>query len=212
MLDFNIRVTSGTDNDAVALKNCLVEWDDVFEEESPSLCIEVEDLYGHADDMDEMDKLAISIAKALPASEFLVYGRIDTSESAGEYMDFSIEYKNQKLISKHSSWYVYMWADDFAEYEDFAENYQDKKGKPRYTKEQFEAFRKTQHFVLKSGAGACVPQVPLEYERELDVERQAVCPICGEALHQGVPICKDKTGMQYHIWCAEDAQLKVEII
>ena len=90
MLDFNIRVTSGTDNDAVALKNCLVEWDDVFEEESPSLCIEVEDLYGHADDMDEMDKLAISIAKALPASEFLVYGRIDTSESAGEDMDFSI--------------------------------------------------------------------------------------------------------------------------
>ena len=105
-----------------------------------------------------------------------------------------------------------MWAEDFDEYEDFAENYQDKKGNPRYTKEQFEAFRKTQHYILKSGTGACVPEVPLEYEKEFAVERQAVCPICGEVLHQGVPVCKDKAGMQYHIWCAEDAKIEFEII
>ena len=212
MLDFNIRVTSGTDNDAVVLQKCLAEWDDFFEGDSPSLFVEGEDLYGHTDDMDEMDNLAISIAKALPASDFLISGRINTSEKAGEYMNFLIEYKDKRLLSKHSSWYVYMWADDFDEYEDFAENYQDKKGKPRYTKEQFEAFQKTQHFVLESGGGACVPEVPLEYEKELDVDRQAVCPICREALHQGVPVCEDKTGKQYHIWCAEEAKIEAQII
>ena len=172
MLVFNIRVANGSDEDAEVLMECLAEWDESFEDDETSLEVDVDELYGHADDMCEPEDLAVSIANALPNSEFVISGCIDTSERAGEYMDFVIEYKNNKLVSKSSCWYVYMSAMDFDEYKDFAEEYVDNNGEPRFTEEQFEAFKQNTYFILNSGEGDCVQEVPLESEYEIDLEQE----------------------------------------
>ena len=158
MLIFTINL-NGTDDDALVLKDCLAEWDDSFEDEDPSLEVVVDEFYGN-DDTDEVEELAVSIANALPDSEFTIKGYIDTSESAGEYMDFLIEYKNNTLVSKSSCWYVYMHANDFDNYADFAEHYSDENGDPRFDEEQYEAFKVGEYFILESGEGDCVDKVP----------------------------------------------------
>ena len=206
MLIFNLRMINGTADDAIVLRNCLAEWDDCFENFNPSLVVNVDELYGHIDETDTMDELAVLIAKALPNSTFTISGCVDTSEKGGEIMDFLIEYQSKKLISKHSCWYLRLDA-DFDEYAEFAEIHGNK-----YTEAQFEIFREKDHFILDSGYGDCVNKVPLEYENEIDLNRQNICPVCGESLHLGVPVCEDKTGKQYHIWCAEAVGIDAEII
>ena len=170
MLFFTIEMIKGTENDAEVLQECMAEWDACFEEDEPSLIVEVDELYGHIDDIDEVEGLAASIAEDLPDSEFTMKGCIDTSELAGEYMDFVIEYKNNKLISKSSCWYVQMFAEDFDEYEDFAESYADENGEPRFTEEQFEMFKEGEYFLLDSGDGDCVAEVPLDYVTEINMD------------------------------------------
>lgn len=211
MLIFTINL-NGTDDDALVLKDCLTEWDDSFEDDDPSLEVIVDELYGHLDAMDEVEELAVSIAKALPGSEFTIKGCIDTSEKAGEFMDFLIEYKNNTLVSKNSCWYVDMFATDFDEYADFADHYSDENGEPRFTEEQYEAFKTGEYFILESGEGDCVQEVPLEYESVIDLDRQEICPVCGESLYQGVPICEDAEGIKYHIWCAEESGKETTMI
>ncbi len=100
MLFFTLNL-SGTDEDASVLHDCLTEWDDCFEDDEPSSEVIVDDgdegLYHH-DDIGEVQDLAISIAEALSYSEFTIKGYIDTSESASEFMDFLITYKNNTLV------------------------------------------------------------------------------------------------------------------
>lgn len=211
MLVFTINLT-GTDADALTLKDCLTEWDDSFEDLEASLEVTVDELYDHIDAVDEMESLAVSIAEVLPENEFTIKGYIDTSELAGEYMDFLITYENHTLVSKHSCWYIYMYAADFDEYEDFAKYFQGKNGEPRFTEEQFEAFRHGEYFILNSGDGDCVEEVPLAYESVIDLNRQEACPVCGESLYKGVPVCEDAEGIKYHIWCAEKAGKETEIV
>ena len=206
MYSFKIKIISENQQDAHILQKCLVEWNKEFEGESPALEITVEELYGEFDDVSEIDNLACSIANALPNVEFIIDGCVDTSELSGEMMSFLIEYKNKKLISKRSDWYIYLDT-DFDDYAEFAEFYED-----RFTEEQFEMFQKKEYFILGSGNGDCVSKIPMEYEHEIDLNRQSICPVCGEMLNIGLPICEDKSGKQYHIWCAEDAKIEVKII
>lgn len=170
MLIFNVTL-NGNDDDAQVLQDCLADWDDAFEDDEPSLEVEVDDLglYGH-DDICEVEELAEDIANALPDSSFTITGYIDTSELGGEYMDFLIEYSNHTLVSKNSGWYIYMHANDFDTYDDFAEAYTDEDGQPRFTEEQYEEFKTGEYFILESGDGDCVSKVPLKYETTTELD------------------------------------------
>ena len=171
MLHFNIHMPNGTEKDAEVLKDCLVEWDEVFEDDDPSLEIEVRELYDHSDDVEDLEKLAISIAENLPGSEFTIDGCIDTSEDNGEYQDFLIAYSQNKLTTRHSCWYIQMYAEDFEDYDDFADEYQDEDGEPRFTEEQYEAFKEGTYYILDSGEGDCVPEVPLDTVYKVDLKK-----------------------------------------
>lgn len=205
MLNFKIHLDGNKEN-AKVLDSCIAGFDEWFEEnENPSVDVELEEIYGH-DSLDDIEELAINIANALPNNSFIIEGCIDTSESAGEYMNFQVEYKNKKLISKNSGWYLHMYPDDFENYDSFLEYY------PKFSEEEFEKFRHDDYYILDSGNGEFVKEIPLSYQHELALDRQSVCPICGEDLHQGVPVCQDAKGIQYHIWCAEEAGIKGELV
>ena len=123
-------------------------------------------------DMSTPENLAIELAQALSDIDFVIEGHIDTSESAGEYMDFLIEYQNRTLISKSSSWYIQAYLCDFDNYNEFAQAYCDKKGKPKLTQEQFESFKYDDVYILNSGSGDFVREVPLDTVYELDLSKQ----------------------------------------
>ena len=211
MLFFKINHKGGAE-EAVKLKECLVDFDQCFEDEEPSNEINVEELYGHIDATDELVNLAVDIAKSIPDSDFSIEGCIDCSERSGEFQDFLIEYTNGKLIEKHSCWYVEMFAEDFESFEEFSEEYVDENGDPRFSEEQFEDFRNEKFYILESGDGDCVKEVPLDYAREVSLDEQMICPVCGEALMQGVPICVDSDGVKYHIWCSEQSGKETTIL
>lgn len=211
MLIFQIHHKGG-EEEAVKLKDCLINFDDSFKDDEPSTEIDVEELYGHIDATDELVKLAVNIAKSIPESNFSIEGCIDCSERSGEYQDFLIEYTDGKLIEKHSCWYIEMFAEDFESFEEFCEEYVNENNDPRFTEEQFEDFKKEQYYILESGDGDCVKEVPLDYVCEVSLEEQMICPVCGETLMQGVPICVDSDGVKYHIWCSEQSGKETTII
>ena len=70
---------------------------------------------------DEVVALAQAMAKAAPQASFVMTGIIDTSESAGEYMDFRIELAGGKLTAAFSDWYLSDWMGNFEDYEDFCD-------------------------------------------------------------------------------------------
>lgn len=114
--------------------------------------------------------LALNIAKSAPALKFTIEGVVDSSESAGEYMDFAISYKDGEITEKSSCWYIMMSMDDFEEYEEFCEEYCDDDGEPLYSEEEFNEFQELMEcFVLDSGDGAIVDTVPLEYVRRIHI-------------------------------------------
>ena len=112
--------------------------------------------------------LALNIAKASPELKFTIEGVVDTSESAGEYMNFVISYDDGEITEKSSCWYVMMFMDNFDEYEEFCEAYYDDDGEPLYSEEEFEKFKENMYwFILESGDGAIVDSIPLENIRKI---------------------------------------------
>ena len=113
-------------------------------------------------ELSELTKsIAVKLAEALPELGFSMKGVIDTSEEAGEYMDFLIEYRDGVLTEKSSDWYVILHADDYEDYDDFCEAYCDDDGEPRFSEEAYEAFQTGEWYLLDSGYGDAVQQVPL---------------------------------------------------
>ena len=146
--------------------NEKLEYDleDVVEE------IEVEEEYSLVWLENITNDLAVNIAKTAPKLKFTIDGVVDTSESAGEYMDFAISYNDGEITEKSSCWYVMMFMDDFEEYEEFCEEYCDDDGEPLYSEEEFEKFKEHMDwFVLESGDGAIVDTVPLDDIRKIKI-------------------------------------------
>jgi NAD-dependent DNA ligase len=122
-------------------------------------------------------QLALPMMKAAPTLKFSINGVTDTSESAGEYQDFRIEYANSKLNVFYSSWYISMFAANyFDDYEEFCEEYCDENEKPLYTEAQFEKFAE-EEWNLVEDCNLPMLQVPLTYsydpftdERKMIVE------------------------------------------
>ena len=115
------------------------------------------------------EELAKLMAEAAPSLVFTIDGCVDTSESAGEYMDFSISYCDGKITVASSCWYIYFYGDDYEDYEEFCEEFLDDEDNPRFTEEEFEKFRDSDEemFVLDSGNGDIVSAVPLDNVREI---------------------------------------------
>lgn len=86
--------------------------------------------------LDDIEELAVRMAKLAPDATFTLKGVVDSSESAGELMDFIIEYSNDKLTSRSSCWYI----------------------------ERGEGY-----YVLDSGDGPVVTEVPLDDPEEIDL-------------------------------------------
>ena len=115
------------------------------------------------------EELAKLMAEAAPSLVFTIDGCVDTSESAGEYMDFSISYCDGKITVASSCWYIYFYGDDYEDYEEFCEEFLDDEDNPHYTEEEFDEFCDSDEelFVLDSGSGDIVSAVPLDNFREI---------------------------------------------
>lgn len=115
------------------------------------------------------EELAKLMAEAAPSLVFTIDGCVDTSESAGEYMDFSISYRDGKITVASSCWYIYFYGDDYEDYEEFCEEFLDDEDNPHYTEEEFDEFCDSDEelFVLDSGSGDIVSAVPLDNVREI---------------------------------------------
>jgi hypothetical protein len=125
--------------------------------------IEIEDTYDCVFD-EEVCALAKAMAKAAPDANFVMEGVIDTSESAGEYMDFRMELVDGKLTAAFSVWYREAYMDDFEDYEEFCECVME------CTEEEYDKFCEQEFiFILQKFDGdVVVAEVPLENVEELD--------------------------------------------
>ena len=163
---YDIRI-EGTQEEIDAIAEVVSEF--VGEEVEQDSNISVEETY-ECVWLEDIVVLAIQMAKAAPAAKFEIEGVVDTSESAGEYMDFLITYKDKQLVSKNSCWYVTMNAYAYADYEEFSEDYLDENDEPRFTEEQYEEFLEGDYYILESGNGDCVNEVPLDCEKVVEID------------------------------------------
>jgi len=126
--------------------------------------MEVEDTY-EVVWLEELQSMAVEMAKAAKGCEFTIEGVVDTSESAGEYMDFKIQYNEGTLASDNSCWYL----DDSTEtygndYRTFCKEREYEEGEEPITQEEFEDIVNNHFgylFTLESGDGDIVFEVPL---------------------------------------------------
>lgn len=109
------------------------------------------------------NELAVPLAEEAPNLEFVISGVVDTSESAGEYMDFLIEYRNRKMTVRTSDWYRRVCADFYNSYEAFCADFHDKEGTALCTEVQYQKFRKDRlWYALERDEEECLVQkVPL---------------------------------------------------
>ena len=91
--------------------------------------------------------------------DFSVFGVIDTSYTAGEYMDFRIDYKDGKFTTFYSDWYQHGDLDEFEDYAELCENLG-----VICTAEEYERLRDKTTFIIEQENGDVVAEeVPLIY-------------------------------------------------
>ena len=113
--------------------------------------------------------MAIKMAQSAPDAAFEMNGVIDTSESAGELMDFNFVYDSEKLVRKSSDWYIETCIEDYESYEEFIDDWEDEAGE--LTKEQFEEFREENEFAffIETADGTVmINEVPLSHVAAID--------------------------------------------
>ena len=149
---------------ALEIAEEVLEYEGLAEEldEDHSVFVEEDTVLTYVEDIES--KLALPMSEQVEGLNFTISGVVDTSESAGEYMNFIIQNQNGMLTVQSSCWYIIFYADNFECYEDFCEEYQNADGEPRYTEDQFKEFKKGEWFVLNSGDGEIVDHVPLEID------------------------------------------------
>ena len=90
---------------------------------------------------------------------FTMSGTIDTSESAGEYMDYQIEFKDDVLYAQNSGWYLMYygtdaWDDDYDEFcEEFDKPDDIDKDIHTYSEEFFNALKDNEEWYTTNGFG-----------------------------------------------------------
>lgn len=163
---FEINI-SGSENDVKEINNTIkvVITDEAFDEGAE---IEIEETYKCVD-IDEITELAINMAKAAPDSSFEMSGVIDTSESAGEFMDFAFAYKSGAITRQSSDWYMETCIEDYDSYEDFIDEWEDEVGD--LSEERFEALKDKNEFVffVETRDGIVImSEVPLSHVDTID--------------------------------------------
>lgn len=142
--------------------------EEYFDVEETRSCVWLEDILA----------LANEIAYIVPDLLFSFSGHIeDSSEKAGDLMDFEITYQNKKLVSRSTSWYICIYMDEIDDYEAFCKTLCDQYGKPRYSEEEYEGFREcaNEWFVLDSGQGEFSSNVPMGDPIRHKVKRPKNC-------------------------------------
>jgi len=84
-----------------------------------------------------------------------------------------------------------MDADDFDDYEDFCDAYGD-----RYTEEEFMEMRGAAHYILDSGDGDVVTEVPFDEPEVIDLDATVVYISKDIASQPPVPVCTCECGAQ----------------
>lgn len=116
--------------------------------------------------LEDITALALEMAKAAMGSTFTIEGFIDTSESAGEYMDFLISYTEGELEEKSSCWYMYPDSDlEDMTYEEYCEDYGDD-----YSEDDFEKMKKGWFIVETKKGDILMETVPLDQVRSIEVK------------------------------------------
>lgn len=138
-----------------------------FEEEDGSLFIE--ENYGVVW-LDDLERMAIEMAKAAEDSSFTMRGRVDCAENSGEIMDFEIHYISHKIIVKNSGWFCEFFVDEDMSFEEFCEEYgiHESQG----TEEKFPKAKQSEEgaiYVLDSGQGEIVSKVELSNVHEIKI-------------------------------------------
>ncbi len=110
----------------------------------------------------DIEEFAARMANKFPELSFTMQGVVDTSESAGELMDFVIKNQDGKLTTQSSCWYLEVYSDGHLE--DFLS-----RCRTEITEEEKERFLKGELplFVLDSGDGDIVTKVPLSEPEEI---------------------------------------------
>lgn len=114
--------------------------------------------------IEDIQKMAAELSSLVPGISFSIKGYIaDDSDGAGDMMDFLIENKNGKLVSKTSDWYIHICMDEFENYREFADKFIGTDGNPRYSEEDYDGFCEcaSEWYVLDSGTGEFSTDVPL---------------------------------------------------
>lgn len=116
--------------------------------------------------LEDITALALEMAKAAMGSTFTIEGVIDTSESAGEYMNFLISYTEGELEEKSSCWYMYPDSDlEDMTYEEYCEDYGDD-----YSEDDFEKMKKGWFIVETKKGDILMETVPLDQVRSIEVK------------------------------------------
>lgn len=137
----------------------------------------------------DVAQLAELMAKNAPTiSSFTISGIVDTSECAGEYRNFLIKYENGSLSVQSSCWYLILHADDFDDYDEFCEVYEG------YSEEEYEEFKKYTHYILNSGRGDIVTEVPLGDPHVIDLEAATVYVAENIFEFSPIPVCQCECG------------------
>ncbi len=151
-------------------------------------CIEIEETYQFVW-VQDVTKLAELMVKNSPnISSFMIAGTVDTSESAGEYMDFLIKYEQGSLSVQSSCWYLILDADEFEDYEEFSEVYEG------YSEEEYEELCQCPHYILDSGDGDIVTEVPLDDFKVIDLGATSVYIEESAVDFSPVPVCRCACG------------------
>ena len=135
---------------------------------------EIEDCYACVW-LEDIQVLAAKMARLAPNASFDLDGVVDSSESAGEYMDFSITYASGKLTSSSSAWYLHSgngyFLDCYPNYEEFNEEFwNEDKDCPLYTEEEYTKFRTWYElFFIGDGYKTITSSVPLEFTEEINI-------------------------------------------
>ena len=164
--DFNITILKATKDEQDKIAGWVGELD--FENSEVSMGednISVNESYDVVF-LDDVLNLAEELADLCPGSSFIIKGCTDTSESAGEYMDFEVSYENEVITIKWSDWYLIVYPNDYENFEEFSEAYGG-----RYDKKMFEELKNGGWYAIEREIrtptkNELVREVPLDNESE----------------------------------------------
>lgn len=142
--DFNITITKSSNAELTKITEYIESLDLRNTEVSiDGNNVSVEDSYDIVF-LDDIIDFVEEIAALCPNVSFTVKGCTDTSESAGEYLDFEMKYENKKITVKWSDWYVFFYANDYETFEEFSESYGG-----RYSEEFFNGLKYGEWYALE---------------------------------------------------------------